>query len=391
MQYRAPGVPPVGEHRGSGVSPEGSENHNPWRKRGTALPATHLVQGFTARPSCLRDVPPDHRKITNEIYVHSRGCPSLTPRVVIGRCYPSLTPRVVMGGRLASVLFGMLLLCGFCGIASAQLPPDEIPKNLHGVGVDEKLGEDIPLDLEFTNDQGARVTFGKLLEDKRPILLSLNYSDCPGLCITQLNGITQGVNDVSGLKLGADFKMVSLSIDPSESIKKAAATKARYAEDLEKRHSVDGWHFLTGSERNIRKLADSVGFRYTYDSKNKQFNHSAAAIFISPNGRITRYLYEVGFIRGETIRMALLEAGEGRIGTSLDAFVLWCSHYDPNENRYSASARILLSVVAGGFVIIGLVALLPYWLSQQKRRSLQNDLLVNERDNSSRVSGQDEL
>lgn len=276
---------------------------------------------------------------------------------------------------LAAILLAWL--CVGSNLVQAELN-DAIPKNLTGVGVDEKLDTEIPLDIEFSDDRGRQVSIGKLLESGKPIILTLNYSDCPGLCITQLNGLTEGINNVTSLKLGTDFKMVSLSIDPSESVSKAAATKNRYSRDLEDRHSIDGWSFWVGPERNIKAIADAVGFRYTYDAKNKQFNHSAAAIFISPKGRITRYLYEVGFIRGETLRMALVESGEGKIGSSFDAFVLWCSHYDANENRYSASARKLLSVTAGGFVLLGLVALVPYWLTQKKRADLERMARENE-------------
>lgn len=253
----------------------------------------------------------------------------------------------------------------FCCICGGVWGDDKIPARLAGVGIDEHLDADLPLDVRFQTETGATVTFGDLLKDKRPMLLTLNYSNCPGLCVAQLNGLTRGINEVSSLRMGRDFKMVSLSIDPTDSIKKAAATKARYADDLEKKHSIDGWHFLTGTEENIQIIAKSVGFNYTYDAKHNQFNHSAAAILISPKGRITRYLYEIGFT-GETLKMALVEAGEGKIGSSLDAFVLWCSHYDANENRYSASARLLLSVCAGGFVTVGLVGLLPFWISSRK-------------------------
>jgi protein SCO1/2 len=275
--------------------------------------------------------------------------------------------KIDLTGYLRAFLVSAVAVLVCCAEVAKSDFRDDIPKNLIGVGVDERLDGEIPLDVEFVDDRGATVTFRKLLSDKKPLLLTLNYSNCPGLCITQINGMIQGVNDVSGIRLGRDFKMVSLSIDPSESVKRAAATKKKYADDLENHHSADGWFFLTGTEANIVKIADSVGFRYTYDAKNKQFNHSAAAIFISPQGRITRYLYEVGFIRGETLRMAFIEAGEGKIGSSFDRFVLWCSHYDANENRYSASARILLSVTAGGFVAVGLVGLVPFWLSRQRQ------------------------
>lgn len=254
----------------------------------------------------------------------------------------------------------------FVGVAS----DGGIPDRRIGVGVDEKLDSNIPANVVFTDDRGRRVDFAKLLEHKKPIILTLNYSNCPGLCVAQLNGLVKGINNVKSLALGTDFHMVSLSIDPRDTVKKAADTKVRYSVDLEQPHSAEGWTFLTGSEKDIVSIAKAVGFNYTYDAKHDQYNHPAAAIFISPKGRITRYLYEVGFV-GDTLKMALVEAGEGKIGSSLDAFVLWCSHYDANENRYSTSARTLLSVFAGIFLTMGLTALLPFWLSGRKGKMLE--------------------
>lgn len=271
--------------------------------------------------------------------------------------------------RSASVLFAALAFVSascFIGVAS----DGGIPDRRIGVGVDEKLDSNIPANVVFTDDRGQRVDFEKLLEHKKPIILTLNYSNCPGLCVAQLNGLVKGINNVKSLALGKDFHMVSLSIDPRDTVKKAADTKVRYAVDLEQPHSAEGWTFLTGSEKDIVTIAKAVGFNYTYDAKHDQYNHPAAAIFISPKGRITRYLYEVGFV-GDTLKMALVEAGEGKIGSSLDAFVLWCSHYDANENRYSTSARTLLSVFAGIFLTMGLTALLPFWLSGRKGRMLE--------------------
>jgi len=264
--------------------------------------------------------------------------------------------------RASAIAWIAVLFCCSCCAARGD---DKIPARLAGVGIDEHLDSDLPLDVKFQTEAGVTVTFGDILSDKRPMLLTLNYSNCPGLCVAQLNGLTRGINEVSSLRMGKDFKMVSLSIDPTDSIKKAAATKSRYADDLDRKHSIAGWHFLTGTEENIQTIANAVGFNYTYDAKHNQYNHSAAAILISPKGRITRYLYEIGFT-GETLKMALVEAGEGKIGSSLDAFVLWCSHYDANENRYSASARLLLSICAGGFLIVGSVGLLPFWISSRK-------------------------
>lgn len=251
--------------------------------------------------------------------------------------------------------------------ASYAFAADEkLPERLNGVSIDEKLGTDIPLDIAFMDDHGNQTDFRELLKDGIPIILSLNYSDCPGLCVAQLNGLSKGINELGALGLGKDFKMVSLSINPREGRERAEATKKKYTDALASHHKPDGWVFLVGSEANIQKMTQAVGFNYTYDAKNNRYNHAAAAILISPKGRVTRYLYEVGFTP-ETLKMALVEAGEGKTGSSLDAFVLWCYHYDANENRYSANARTILSVTAGLFVAIGIAASLPFWMSWKRK------------------------
>jgi protein SCO1/2 len=160
--------------------------------------------------------------------------------------------------------------------------------------------------------------------------------------------------------------MVSISINPKESFQRASATKAKYADSLADHHKKNGWGFWVGTEPDILKIADAVGFNYTFDAKHSRYNHTAVAILISPKGKVTRYLYEVG-LTGETLKMALVEAGQGKIGSSLDAFMLLCYHYDANENRYSASAKTILSITAGLFLTIGLVASLPFWFSWRRR------------------------
>lgn len=239
-----------------------------------------------------------------------------------------------------------------------------LPKAMEGVRIDEKLGEFVPVDLEFRDYRGNQTSLKKVLASDKPVVLTLNYSNCPGLCVTQLNGLLQGINEVTSLKLGTDFLLVSLSIDPRESTEKAAGTQKRYSRDLFDQHDPDGWQFWTGSGEAIAQLTDAVGFRYTYDAKHDQYNHPAAAIFLAPNGKITRYLYELGF-NGNTFKMAALEAGEGRIGTSMDMIALWCVHYNPTENRYSANARRLLSAAAGFFVVVGFVVSIPFWLPRR--------------------------
>ncbi len=261
-----------------------------------------------------------------------------------------------------------ILVVGFClfGLSLASAEEDKIPERLDGVFVEERLGEDIPLDVQFMNEKGGITTLGNLLKDGNPLILTLNYSDCPGLCVAQLNGLAKGINEVGSLSLGKDFKMVSISINPREGRERAAATKEKYSESLASNHDSKGWSFLVGAESDIQRITKAVGFNYTYDAKHNRYNHAAAAIFISPKGRITRYLYEVGFTP-ETLKMALIEAGEGKIGSYLDAFVLRCYHYDANENRYSANAKTLLSITAGLFVTVGVISSLPFWISWRRK------------------------
>jgi protein SCO1 len=242
---------------------------------------------------------------------------------------------------------------------------DKLPERLDGVFIDEKLGDEIPLDVQFMDERGGTVSFGDLLKEGSPLVLTLNYSDCPGLCVAQLNGLSKGINEVGSLSLGKDFKMVSLSINPREGRDRAASTKKKYSEALANHHKSEGWSFLVGTEPNIQRITKSVGFNYTYDAKHNRYNHAAAAIFISPKGRVTRYLYEVGFTP-ETLKMALVESGEGKIGSFLDSFVLRCFHYDANENRYSANGKTLLSIAAGLFISIGLIFSLPFWISWRR-------------------------
>ena len=253
----------------------------------------------------------------------------------------------------------------------AQILTD-VPEAAKAIRVDEKLGDFLPLDLVFSDELGEPMSLKSLCTGKRPLLLTLNYSGCPGLCVAQLNGLTEGIAGLSGLELGKDFEMVSISIDPRETTEKLVKMKAKYTSLLPKEHAAKGWHFLTGDAKSIEKIADTVGFRYTYDAKEDRFNHASVAIGISPSGKITRYLYTVGFTP-ETIRLSLVEASEGRIGTTADQILLWCFHYNPDENRYSADAKRILSFAAGAFVLIGFGASAPFWFS--RRKALTNNVL----------------
>ena len=180
---------------------------------------------------------------------------------------------------------GVLVAVCFLNASLTFGMDDKLPARLDGVDIEEKLGDVIPLDVQFMNEEGGMTSFGELLKDGNPIILTLNYSDCPGLCVAQLNGLSRGVNEVASLGLGKDFKMVSISINPRESRERAASTKAKYSESLADHHKGEAWSFLVGSEANIQKITRAVGFNYTFDAKHNRYNHAAAAIFVSPKGR----------------------------------------------------------------------------------------------------------
>lgn len=317
-----------------------------------------------------------------------------------------MSPTVVLGIRTHAKLLVLLVATVACCAVKGEdygSVNNTLPKSMEGVGIDQKLGDVVPLDLEFTcassskslgATPGVRTSLRQLLREGKPVLLTLNYGNCPGMCIAQLNGLVQGLNALSSVQLGKDFAMVSISIDPAETLAKASATQQRYAQDLFDHHDASEWQFWVGDKKAIETLTDAVGFRYTYDSKRNQFNHPSAAIFIAPNGTITRYVFEIGFV-ANTLKMAFVEAGQGRVGSPLDMIALWCAHYDADENRYSTSARRLMSLGAGLFVTLGAVASLPFWLARrsqlQNKSQLQNNNRLTASGSSSGEEGAEAL
>lgn len=237
--------------------------------------------------------------------------------------------------------------------------------NFDGFGIEEKLGETVPLQLVFRGENGNPVTLSSLIDGSKTTLLTLNYSDCPGLCVAQLDGLTESLRKFDALKLGDEFQVITVSIDPKESSTRAAATKERYLGGLGLKPNFEGWRFLTGDQEAISAIADAVGFRYTWDPATKRFNHSAATIVLSPKGMVTRYLYSPS-IDPNTMNMALIEGSQGKLGSSLDAIALWCMAYDPASNRYTAVGYKMLSLGAAAFVLMLLGLTAPFWLSGRR-------------------------
>ncbi|MEO1614851.1 MAG: SCO family protein [Planctomycetota bacterium] len=239
-----------------------------------------------------------------------------------------------------------------------------LPREAQGVTVDQKLGEVIPVGLPLTNSKGELIKTGYVFDGKLPVILTLNYSDCPMLCSVQLNALVKSLGEMD-LKIGQDFRMLTVSIDPNESTKTVAETKKKYLDDLKNQAYADkGWVFATAKQPVITKLADVVGFRYRYDASIKQYNHPAMLAFISPDGVITRYSLAIDF-PPEQMKLALVEAGNGNVGTAVDQFIMWCYSYDPDSNSYTPAAWKIMRLCGLGFIGLMFAALVPYWVGRK--------------------------
>ncbi|REL33146.1 SCO family protein [Rhodohalobacter sp. SW132] len=208
----------------------------------------------------------------------------------------------------------------------------EKPAILEDVGVEEKLGDYIPMDLTFATSEGDSVTIAELMEDGKPVLLNPLYYDCPTLCGIVLDAVFNVVHDLAWSP-GSEYTIISYSIDPKETSELAAESKAEIMADLERRGADEGWHFLTGSEEAITALSEAVGFKYKYDEKTGEYLHLASIMMISPEGKITRYLYGLNMSEFD-LRNALYEAADGKIGSTLERAVLYCFTYDPSSQSY---------------------------------------------------------
>lgn len=245
-------------------------------------------------------------------------------------------------------------------------PGEQLPKRLEGVDVKERLGEHLSLNLGFVDSLGKDVMLRDYFSGDVPVIVTLNYSDCPVLCSLILNGLVESLKQVD-LTLGKDFRIVTVSINPKEKPERAHATQQRYLSQYGRPESRDGWQVLTGSENNIRALARSLGFSYNYNEERDEYSHPSAFAIAAPDGKITRYIYGIEYLP-DTLRLSLIEAGEGKVGTPLDKVLLYCFHYDESEGRYAPVAMNLMRLGGGIAVILlgGFMALL--WRAEMKKK-----------------------
>ena len=244
---------------------------------------------------------------------------------------------------------------------SSQPASQASPADLSNVGIDQRLDQQLPLDLQFKDEAGKTVKLGDYFQSGRPVILNLVYYTCPMLCGEELAGEASALG-VLRFTPGKEYEVVSVSFNPDETPKDAADKKqvyiARMNEHLEHKTDGSGWHFLTGQQTEIKQLADAVGFHYRRDPRTGQFIHAAAIMLVTPKGKIAQYYYGVEF-SPKDIRLGLIEASRDKIGTIVDQVVLYCYHYDPNTGRYGAVVTNMMRVagaatmlILGGFLIV---------------------------------------
>jgi protein SCO1 len=238
--------------------------------------------------------------------------------------------------------------------ADAGQPAGAKPGILTKVGIDQKLNQQIPLDLAFVDETGRNVRLGEYF-GKRPVILALVYYECPMLCTQVLNGLV-GSLGVLTFDVGREFDVVAVSINPREGPGLAAQKKKAYLERYKRPQTAAGWHFLTGKEENIRRLADAVGFRYAFDETIKQYAHGAAIELLTPRGVLSKYFYGIEFSPRD-IKFGVMEASEERVGSLIENALLLCYHYDPATGKYGATAlqAVRIGAVATMLAIVSFV------------------------------------
>jgi protein SCO1/2 len=236
-------------------------------------------------------------------------------------------------------------------------PASQLPLGLEDVGFDQNLGNQVDLDLEFTDSTGKKVRLGDFFGDK-PVILSFVYYECPMLCTLELNGLIKALRVITRFQPGEDFELVTVSFDSAETPKMAAEKKKGYLDTYRRDGAEDAWHFLVGEESQIRSLADAVGFRYSYDEETDLYRHASGIVTLTPDGRASRYQFGVEY-SGRDLQFALIDASDNGIGSLADAMMLYCFHYDPISGKYGFivmnAVRLgaaLTVLLLGGFMMV---------------------------------------
>ena len=252
------------------------------------------------------------------------------------------------------------------GIAPAPGDPASLRKGILGrIAIDQRLNQQVPLDIPFVDENGRAVRLGDYF-GKRPVVLALVYYECPMLCTQVLNGLVTTLG-VMNFEPGREFEVVAVSFNPKEGPGLASQKKANYLERYGRPQTAGGWHFLTGQESSIKRLTEAVGFKYEYDDTIKQYAHGAGIEVLTPQGAISKYFYGIEF-SARDLRLGLIEASEERIGSAIDDVLLFCYHYDPATGKYGAAVLRLVRI-AGVATVLAFLSFLTVTLRREKAAS----------------------
>lgn len=282
---------------------------------------------------------------------------------MLARSKPWIKSRKTRLGASAVGCFVLSLLMA----ALAQAHDADLPAALKGVAFDQRLGEQAPLDARFVDESGKAVRFGDYF-GTRPVVLNFVYYSCEDFCPLLIDGLVRTMRAVS-LKLGDDFAVVTVSFDARDTATLAAAKKNEAIERYGRAAARDGWHFLTGEADAIRQLTESAGFRYNYDSATARFGHAAGIIVLTPTGKIARYFYGAE-IAPRDLRLGLIEAAEGKIGSPIDKLLLFCYHYDPATGKYGLLITNVIRVAAAA-TAVALAGFILFMLRGERRQRLR--------------------
>jgi protein SCO1 len=262
-------------------------------------------------------------------------------------------------------VFVALALAGLVSSrAQAQVTASEKPEQIRDIGVDEKLNQQVDTSLTFLDGEGRAVALKDLLHPDRPVVLNLVYYSCPMLCGMVLQGALQSLKRVP-YTAGTDIEVITVSFDPQEQPALAKAKKESLLKEYGRAGAEKGWHVLADKDGNARRLADQVGFKYKWSDADRQFAHASVTMILTPDGKVSRYLYGIDY-DARTMRLALTEASQGKIGTTVDRLLLFCYHYDPAARSYVLFARNVMKL-GGVLIMLVLGATLVFFWRREVR------------------------
>lgn len=272
--------------------------------------------------------------------------------------------------RLHWMMLAVVLIAGLSaptwateGSSEGLVDPEKMPGPLKEVRFDQHLGKTLPLDLRFVDDTGRDVVLGSLFGE-RPVVLAFVYYECPMLCSLIMNGVAKSLG-VLKLDVGEDFDVVAVSFDPGETPEMAAEVKTKTVDRYDRPETADGWHFLTGDEASIRRLTEAAGFSYVYDPDTDEFAHASGIVIVRPDGIINQYYLGIEY-PPKDVRLALVDAGDGKVGSLVDQLLLYCFRYDPALGKYTAAIMRVLRLA--GFVFsVGLATFLFVMWRRERR------------------------